>query len=118
MLDINIKKDKENIYIVSLSGDFDLFEKRRVVDLLPQLLSDNPRGLIVDLSGISLLDSGGVETIIIYHNTIKDAGTSMALVVNHNNYLMRKFRNLGVFSGTGINVFETIKEAKEFIKRS
>lgn len=118
MLDINIKKEKEGISILSFSGDFDLFEKDRVIDLLPQLLSNSPRGLIIDLSGISLLDSGGIETLIVYHNTVKDAGARMVLVVNHNNYLMRKFRNLGVFSGTGINVFETIEEAKAFVKRS
>jgi len=117
MLDINIKKESEGMSILSLSGDFDLFEKEHVLDLLPQLLSDNPKGLIIDLSDISLLDSGGVETLIIYHNTVKDAGALMALVVNRNNYLMRKFRNLGVFGGTGINVFGTIEEARAAIER-
>jgi len=114
VLEIDISKsDTPNIQILTLSGEFDLFEKEKVMSLLPRMLSNDVEGLIIDLTNISLLASAGVEVLIRFHSELSKAGKRMALVVDHNNYLIRKFRNLGIFEGTGLEFFETVEEAEK-----
>ena len=38
-------------------------------------------------------------------------GARTALVIDHNNYLLQKFKNLGVFDTSGIESSETVEEA-------
>lgn len=118
MLDIDIiKSDTSNIKIVTLSGEFDLFEKERVTGLLPQLLSDDPKGLIINLSAVSVLASAGIEVLITFQNEVTKVGKHIAIVVDHNNYLTRKFKNLGIFEGTGLEFFETVEDAEGAIRK-
>jgi anti-anti-sigma factor len=114
ILAIDSRKDKDtDTWVLAFSGDWDIYEKERAEDHFLQVLPDAPRGLIVDLSDVSLLDSSGVELLIAYFAKLQEVGTRMVLVVDHNNYLIRKFRNLGIFNNTGLVFFETIEEAKD-----
>ena len=113
MLDVDIKKgDSSDIQILTLSGEFDLFDKERVLELLPQFISADSQGLIIDLTDITLLASAGFEVLILFYEEFRNVGKRVGIVIDHNSYLMRKFRNLGVFEGTGLEVFETIEEAE------
>lgn len=112
MLDIKLSKsDASDTQILTLSGEWDIYERGRVESYFSQVQSEAPEGLIVDLSAVTLLDSSGVEVLIIYYARLREVGTPMVLVVNHNNYLIRKFRNLGIFDNTGLKFFETVEEA-------
>lgn len=116
MLDVEIRKsDKKNIQILTLSGEFDFHEKERVLDLLPKLKSEDPKRLIIDLTGINLLVSAGVEALLVFHSAFEKAGGRVGVVIDHNNYLMCKFRNLGIFEGTGFELYETVEEAETAI---
>jgi len=117
MLNINIGKLNDNITLLTLSGEFDLYEKERVLSLSPEVVTGDTIGLIFDLTDISFIDSGGVEVLIEYQTELEKVGKTMAVVVDHNNYLTRKFARLGVFSGAGIKVFETVEEAEAAVSK-
>lgn len=113
MLSIDIKRSKvRDAQIITLSGEFDLFEKGRVEGYLSQTLSESPKLLIFDLSSTALIDSSGVGLLIVYQNRLREAGTLMAFVVDENNYLIRKLNNLGIFADIGVKSFKTIEEAE------
>lgn len=114
ILEIDLRKSKsKDIQILTLSGEFDFSEKNRVDSYLSRVLSDVPKGLIVDLCGISLLDSSGVGLLMAYFAELKDAGTNTAIVACQNNYLLQKLRNLGVFGDAGIRIFGSVNEAED-----
>jgi len=115
MLNVDIDRRHNNITVMTLSGEFDLYEKERVLSLFQEATTGDAMGLIFDLTHISFIDSGGVEVLIEYQVRLEKMGKTMAVVVNHNNYLTRKFSRLGVFSDAGIKLFETIEEAEAAI---
>lgn len=113
MLNIDIKTSKvRGAQIVTLSGEFDLYEKSKVESYLAQTLLESPELLIFDLSSIALMDSSGVGLLIVYQNKLKEAGTRMAFVVDDNNYIIRKLNNLGIFADIGVESFKTIEEVE------
>lgn len=119
MLKIDVRRsDISNIQIITLSGEFDLFEKGRVDEYLSKALSENPRGIVIDLSSVSLMDSSGVGLLVAYRIKSQETGMRMALAVNNNNYLIRKFKNLGIFNESGIEVFGTVEDAEKELAKS
>lgn len=114
MLDIDFRKsDNLDIRIITLSGEFDLFEKERVLNLLPKVLEGGRGGVLIDLSGVSLLDSAGIEVLIRYYVELKKAGIRFVVVASDNNYLTKKFRKLGIFDNTGLELYESVEEAEK-----
>lgn len=113
MLEISIKEGRvPGTQVITLSGEFDFYEKGKVIGLLPKILSDNSNGLIIDLAGVTLLASAGVEALILYQEKLTRAGKKLAIVVDHNNYLIRKFTNLGLFEGAELDFYGTVEEAE------
>ncbi|HZD59496.1 MAG TPA: STAS domain-containing protein [Anaerolineae bacterium] len=113
MFTIDIRRtNAPGIHLVILSGEFDLSEKGRVEDYFTKALSMSPRGLIIDLSPVSLLDSSGIGLLVAYHTRLEEAGARMAVVISHNKFLMGKLSRLGIFSDLGIAVYETTEEAE------
>ncbi|MEW5706954.1 MAG: STAS domain-containing protein [Actinomycetota bacterium] len=112
MLSINTKRDSIlDIHIVALTGEFDFLEKTKVESCLAKTLQEKPRGLVVDLSSVNLIDSSGIGLLMSYHAKFGKAGICMALVVNQNNYLIKKLNILGVFENVGLKAFDTLEEA-------
>ncbi|MHB8842058.1 MAG: STAS domain-containing protein [Candidatus Aquicultor sp.] len=112
MIDLTIKKsDGSDIQTLALSGEFDLFDKEQVLDLLPKLIAIDSQGLIIDLTDIKLLTSAGIEVLIRFHEEFKKNGKRVGIILDRNNYIIRKFRNLGMFEGTGLELFTTVEEA-------
>lgn len=114
MLDINIDSiSNNNAKLMKLSGEFDLSEKERARGSFSMVLSESPSYLIVDLSDVTLLDSSAVGLLISYRTQFEEAGARLAVVVNNNNYLLKKFSNLGIFNAGGIELFGTVQEATQ-----
>jgi anti-anti-sigma factor len=62
-IDIRVQ-DRDGIPIAALEGEIDIANASEVRDQLLALLSNRPSGLIVDLSGVTYLDSRGVHVLL------------------------------------------------------
>ncbi|HEY3375148.1 MAG TPA: STAS domain-containing protein [Candidatus Aquicultor sp.] len=113
MLEINLRKnDRLDMQVLAFAGELDLSEKERVRDYLQGVLADNPKGLIVDVTEITFMDSSGIGLFLSCYAQFKDADIRMAVLLSDNNYLMQKFRHLGIFGESGIAMYASRAEAE------
>jgi len=101
---------------VALAGEFDLFDKARVQSLLSEMLTGSTRAVVVDLSNVTYMEEAGVETLIHYLRELSKIGACMAVIVKPESRLMAKFKRLGIFEGTGLKVFGSVREVEAAIK--
>jgi anti-anti-sigma factor len=76
-LDSRIEGDRA---IVTVRGDFDLQVAQRVVNELAKVEADAPALLVIDLSGVSFLDSAGMGVIAAAQARAVEGGRDLALV--------------------------------------
>lgn len=113
MLDIIVEKDDQNsTQVLRLIGEIDHSEKERIRGSLSKITDEPSRGLVVDITEISYMDSSGIGLLIALSLMLKETGTNMAVVINNENHLTQKFKHLGMFTGPGISAFESLEEAK------
>jgi len=56
--------EKENIGIIIVEGEVDMFTSPNLRDKLIPFFEKGPKGVIVDLSGVSFMDSSGIATLV------------------------------------------------------
>ena len=57
-------KEKENIGVVVVDGEVDMFTSPNLRDKLVPFFEKGIKGIIVDLSGVSFMDSSGIATLV------------------------------------------------------
>ncbi len=62
-IDLKTDKDGDNV-IVSVVGDIDMSSSNQVRDALTPLFQNNNKMVVVDLSGVSYIDSSGIATLV------------------------------------------------------
>jgi anti-anti-sigma factor len=67
--------------LVRIRGDLDLQVVDRVADALARIESEEPDLLVIDLSGLSFMDSSGMALIAAAHIRAVDAGRRFAIVI-------------------------------------
>ena len=55
---------KENIGVVTVEGEVDMFSSPSLRDKLLPLFEKGVKGIIVDLSGVFFMDSSGIATLV------------------------------------------------------
>lgn len=99
------------IKVLTLSGEFDISNKKKMIDILPLIAQKGCKGLVIDLTGVSFIDSGAVEVLIMYQHALSALDTHVVLVVDHEGRVERKLKMLRLFDGTGIGLAETVEDA-------
>jgi anti-sigma B factor antagonist len=66
--------------LVSIRGDLDVQVAERVADALSKVESTEPDQLVIDLSGLSFMDSTGMGVIAAAHARAVDAGRRFVVV--------------------------------------
>jgi len=62
---IDLKLDKaEGSVTVTVSGDIDMSSSTKMRDALTPLFQNNDKIIVVDLSGVSYIDSSGIATLV------------------------------------------------------
>lgn len=56
--------EKENIGIIKVDGEVDMFSSPNLRDKLLPMFEKGVKGVIVDLSGVSFMDSSGIATLV------------------------------------------------------
>ncbi|RLC13694.1 MAG: anti-anti-sigma factor [Deltaproteobacteria bacterium] len=57
-------EEKKNIGVVIVEGEVDMFTSPSLRDKLLPLFEKSIKGIIVDLSGVSFMDSSGIATLV------------------------------------------------------
>ncbi len=57
-------KEKENIGVIKVEGEVDMFSSPNLRDKLLPFFEKGVKGVIVDLSGVSFMDSSGIATLV------------------------------------------------------
>lgn len=57
-------QEKENIGIITVEGEVDMFTSPSLRDKLVPLFEKGVKGIIVDLKGVSFMDSSGIATMV------------------------------------------------------
>ena len=57
-------KNKEDIGIITVEGEVDMFTSPNLRDKLVPLFEKGVKGIIVDLKGVSFMDSSGIATLV------------------------------------------------------
>ncbi|WP_457551890.1 STAS domain-containing protein [Desulfobacula sp.] len=57
-------KKKDNIAVIMVEGEIDMFSSPSLRDELVPFFKKNIKGIIVDLSGVSFMDSSGIATLV------------------------------------------------------
>jgi anti-sigma B factor antagonist len=57
-------KGEKGTVTVSIKGDIDMSNSPKVREVLTTLFRDNMNAIVVDLSGVSYIDSSGIATLV------------------------------------------------------
>ena len=64
-MSIDLKLDKaEGSVTITVSGDIDMSSSTKMRDALTPLFHSNNKVIVVDLSGVSYIDSSGIATLV------------------------------------------------------
>jgi anti-anti-sigma factor len=63
-LDIAIAPGDDRIVAVAVAGEIDLPHARDLVVALREVLADTPAALVLDLSGVTFMDSTGIQVLM------------------------------------------------------
>ena len=65
MMDIQLEKEELNgAVVLSIRGDIDMSTSTKVREQLAPLFKQNNIAIVVDLSGVSYMDSSGIATLV------------------------------------------------------
>lgn len=62
-IDLKLDKDGDRV-TVSVSGDIDMSSSNKMRDALNPLFQNDNKVIVVDLSGVSYIDSSGIATLV------------------------------------------------------
>lgn len=99
-------------YAVAVSGELDLHSASQVQTRLADLLDAGARSIVVDLMGVSFMDSAGLGVLLAASKALRMAGGELVLAADDR-------RILRVLEITGlersIHVERTLVEAVEYV---
>jgi len=79
ILEVDTREEEGTVHL-SLRGELDLSTVEKVEQELRRAERTEPSLLVVDLSGLSFIDSTGLRTIVTAHQRAQDAGRRLAIV--------------------------------------
>ncbi len=63
-MNIKVKENTGEVAIIEIEGEVDMLSAPDVRDALVPLFLESMRGVVVDLSGVTYMDSSGIATMI------------------------------------------------------
>ena len=82
--------------VARLSGEIDLSNVAHLTGTLQEAVSNTAQGLVLDLSGVTYLDSTGLRLVFRLARELKDRQQSLRLVVPDESLIWRVLRLSGV----------------------
>lgn len=63
-MELNIDRTDSGVVVVVVSGEVDMNTSPEVRSILNPLFAEKPRAMVVDLSGVTYMDSSGIATLV------------------------------------------------------
>jgi anti-sigma B factor antagonist len=77
-LGIDVSRHGDEV-VVAVSGDIDIHTAPQIRDRLAALQAEGQKSVVVDLSGVSFLDSSALGALVAAHRELREAGGSLKL---------------------------------------
>ncbi|MHB1000856.1 MAG: STAS domain-containing protein [Armatimonadota bacterium] len=71
--------------IVRINGEIDYGTAGKFNIALEEAFHESPHGFVIDLSGVSYMDSSGLQSILNIYRRMLDSGGRLALIIKHQN---------------------------------
>lgn len=107
-IEVNARPAGNNLYLVEVSGEIDLYTGPRVKDCIHDLIDQENYNLIVDLEDVRYMDSTGLGILMSALKRVEEKGGRIVIVCN-NARVMKIFKLTG-FVHT-FSIFDTEEEA-------
>ncbi|WP_030345934.1 STAS domain-containing protein [Streptomyces sp. NRRL S-1022] len=79
-VDVQLRALAPDRRLVTVSGQLDLHTAQGLADALEPLLGGRDQAVLVDLSGVTFLDSTGLTCLITAYRTARTTGARLALI--------------------------------------
>src|SRR5436190_11864031 len=73
-------REAHGVSHVALAGEFDLAGIQRFDAVMTELEATRPDAIVIDLSGLSFMDSSGLRALVMADHRAHDAGRRLAIV--------------------------------------
>lgn len=81
---MEIKLDTKNdVHVLALHGELDLYNAPKLKDLLTMLLAKKTIKIVIDMHAVEYIDSTGVGVILNIHTATKKSGIAFFIVNVH-----------------------------------
>lgn len=101
------------VEVLSVTGEFTLDERPQIGPVLDDVVASDSRAVVLDLSGLTYVDSAGLMTVLSLYNKLDRAGKQMAVATGGNAYAEKKIREIGILRVPNFQAFETVDDAKQ-----
>jgi anti-sigma B factor antagonist len=81
-MELKIRKSQE-IYIVDVQGELDLYNAYKLKELLTKMLEKNIELFIINLDEVEYIDSSGIGVLIYISSTVKKLNLKLAITNVH-----------------------------------
>lgn len=88
-------KNKDNTIIMNLSGSLDIYTSTEFKTYLNDLISENPKSIIVNMEKLTYIDSSGIGMLIKSMNQIKELNIEF-IIANMKEQLNKLFLVAGL----------------------
>ena len=106
----------KNTVVVKLNGEIDQHAATRLRDRIDIEIVNSPgKNLIIDLDGVTLMDSSGIGLIVGRYKNVKSLGGNLAL--SGGNDYIRKMIDLSGIKKI-VNMYSSIEDAKKSFEKN
>lgn len=78
-MDVDIE-DRDSTAVLSLGGELDISTADKLEEAVRSARTNNPETVVLDLRGLTFMDSSGLRTLIETRKRLKEAGIRLMLV--------------------------------------
>ena len=78
---IKIKKNKDNIHVVELSGAMDLYSSNQLKDLVMGMIKNKIERFIINLQKVNSVNSAGLGALVNVFSTLKKLNCPLVIIV-------------------------------------
>ena len=80
-MEIKIKKNNDNIYLLKLSGSMDLLGSNQLKDLVLKMIENKAEHFVIDLSDVTGVNSDGIGALVYVSSTLKKLNCQLIMIV-------------------------------------
>ena len=81
-MDIKVSKNDDDIYLVKLSGEMDLYSSEQLKDLIMKIIANSIERFIIDLNKIDGINSAGIGALISIFSTLKKLNCPLVIIAS------------------------------------